>query len=74
MPDVLSPNPLTSKPTDVLVKDAKPKVESTELQGLTPAQKGVLQAEEEQEAFKQFGEQTKREQDSMLSAGKVQAI
>ena len=74
MPDVLSPNPLTSKPTDVLVKDAKPKAESTELQGLTPAQKGVLQAEEEQEAFKQFGEQTKREQDSMLSAGKVQAI
>jgi len=73
MADVLTPNPLTSKPTDVLVKDAKPKAESTELQGLTSAQKGVLQAEEEQAAYKQFGEQTKREQESILSEGKVAA-
>jgi hypothetical protein len=69
----LTSNPLTSKPTDVLTKDVKSTSESDDLAGMTGPQKAVLKAEQEQQAFKQFQEDTKRTQESMLSGAKTSA-
>jgi len=64
MADVLASNPLTAKPTDALVPEAK---------GFDPAQQAVLKAEQEQERFKTFQDLTKSEQQKMLTEGNVKA-